>query len=196
VKFFLLLVPLVLAGCAHLAGAASPHNQFFEQLSSLCGRAFEGRIASPVVSADASFAGKKLVMHVRDCSSDTIRIPFHVGGDRSRTWVVTRTATGLRLKHDHRYEDGSPSEQTQYGGNTASPGTANRQAFPADALSKELFVRGNIPQSAANVWAMEFGGGRLFAYELRRPSRFFRVEFDLSRPSATPPPPWGAERTP
>lgn len=194
-KIALLLVPLVLTGCAHVPGAASPHNQFFEQLSSLCGRAFEGRIASPLVSADASFAGKKLVMHVRDCSSDTIRIPFHVGEDRSRTWVVTRTATGLRLKHDHRHEDGSPSEQTQYGGDTASFGTADRQDFPADAFSKKLFVRGNIPQSAANVWAMEIWGGGLFAYELRRPSRFFRVEFDLSRPTAIPPSPWGADRT-
>jgi hypothetical protein len=194
VKIPLLLVPLVLAGCAHLPGVASPQDQFFEQLSSLCGRAFEGRIASPMVSAEASFAGKKLVMHVRDCSSDTIRIPVHVGKDRSRTWVVTRTATGLRLKHDHRHEDGSPSEQTQYGGDTVSPGTLNRQEFPADAFSKELFVRGNIPQSSANVWAMEFWGGRLFAYELRRPSRFFRIEFDLSRPTATPPPPWGADR--
>ena len=35
-----------------------------------------------------------------------------------------------------------------------------------------------------------------FAYELRRPpipgGRFFRVEFDLSRPVPAPPPPWGA----
>ena len=46
-------------------------------------------------------------MHVRECSEDAIRIPFHVGEDRSRTWVVTRTANGLRLKHDHRHEDGS-----------------------------------------------------------------------------------------
>ena len=31
-------------------------------------------------------------MHVRDCSERELRIPFHVGDDRSRTWVVTRTA--------------------------------------------------------------------------------------------------------
>jgi hypothetical protein len=193
VKALLLLSPLVLASCAHLPGPSSPQDKFFAQLSSLCGKAFEGRIASPLVSADASFAGRKLVMHVRDCSSDTIRIPFHVGEDRSRSWVVTRTSAGLRLKHDHRHEDGTPSEQTQYGGDTVAPGTANRQEFPADAFSKELFVRENIPQSAANVWAMEAWGTRLFAYELRRPSRFFRVEFALTRPIATPPPPWGAQ---
>lgn len=193
VKYSPLLTLTALAGCAHLPGRAAPQDLFFAQLTSLCGKAFEGRIASPAVSADASFAGKTLIMHVRDCSSDTIRIPFHVGEDRSRTWVVTRTAEGLRLKHDHRHEDGSADALTQYGGDTASPGTANRQEFPADSYSKELFVRGNIPQSTANVWAMEVWGSRLFAYELRRPSRFFRVEFDLSRPVATPPTPWGAD---
>jgi hypothetical protein len=33
---------------------------------------------------------------------------------------------------------------------------------------------------------MEVHPGRRFAYELRRPERFFRVEFDLRRPVATP----------
>jgi hypothetical protein len=32
----------------------------------------------------------------------------------------------------------------------------------------------------------------MFAYELRRPNRHFRVEFDLTRPVPAPPPPWGA----
>jgi hypothetical protein len=191
VKRLALIASLVLAGCAHSPVPATPQDAFFARLSSLCGKAFAGDIASPPVEADASFAGKTLVMHVRECSADTIRIPFHVGEDRSRTWVITRTATGLRLKHDHRHEDGSEDAQTQYGGDTATPGSANRQEFPADAYSKDLFIRGNIPQSATNVWAMEVTS-TLFAYELRRPSRFFRVEFDLTRPIAPPPPPWGA----
>jgi hypothetical protein len=55
-----------------------------------------------------------------------------------------------------------------------------------------LFVRENIPQSVTNVWAVEVQPGRTFAYELRRPGRHFRVEFDLTRPVAPPPPPWGA----
>ena len=175
-----------------MPGAMNPQDQFFSRLSALCGKAFEGRIASPPTEADASFAGKPLVMHVRECSRDTIRIPFHVGDNRSRTWVVTRTATGLRLKHDHRHEDGSEDAQTQYGGDTSGEGTAQRQEFPADKYSKDMFVRGNIPQSASNVWAMEVVPGQLFAYELRRPGRFFRVDFDLARPTAPPPPPWGA----
>jgi hypothetical protein len=40
---------------------------------------------------------------------------------------------------------------------------------------------------------MEIHPGRTFAYELRRPNRHFRVEFDLSRPVPAPPPPWGAD---
>jgi hypothetical protein len=191
VKQLALLAMLALAGCAHSPVPRTPQDTFFSQLRSLCGKAFEGRIVSPPVAADASFAGKRLVMHVRECTADTIRIPLHVGEDRSRTWVVTRTASGLRLKHDHRHEDGSEDTQTQYGGETVGGGTATRQEFPADAYSKDLFIRGNTAQSATNVWAMEVTS-RLFAYELQRPSRFFRVDFDLSRPIPAPPAPWGA----
>ena len=149
-------------------------------------------MVSPPVEADRAFAGQRLVMHVRDCTDSEIRIPFQVGEDRSRTWVISRTASGLRLKHDHRHEDGSEDVLTQYGGDTVAPGTAQRQEFPADTFSRELFVRRNIAVSATNVWAMEVEPGRMFAYELRRPNRFFRVEFDLARPVAAPPPPWGA----
>jgi hypothetical protein len=185
-----LLLAAALAACATPGAEPEAHDIFFERLTALCGQAFEGRIASPATEADAAFAGKRLVMHVRKCSSDELRVPFHVGDDRSRTWVVTRRAAGLRLKHDHRHSDGSEDKLTQYGGDSAAPGTPARQEFPADAFSKALFVRENIPASTANVWAME-ADGRLFAYELRRRGRFFRVEFDLGRPVAPPPPPWG-----
>lgn len=157
-----------------------------------CGKAFEGRIVSPPVPADSSFAGKRLVMHVRECSPDAVRIPFHVGDDRSRTWVITRTPAGYRLKHDHRHEDGSKDKVTEYGGDTVAPGTPTRQEFPADPFSKELFVREGNAAGVANVWAIEIVPKQLFAYELRRPGRFFRVEFDLTRPVEPPPPPWGS----
>lgn len=182
----------LLCGCATPSAGDAARDQFFKRLASLCGRAFEGVVASPPAAADAAFAGKQLVMHVRDCGKDEIRIPFHVGEDRSRTWIVTRTGAGLRLKHDHRHSDGTEDRLTRYGGDTADAGTARRQSFPADGESKALFVREAIPASTANVWAMDVEPGRVFAYELRRPGRFFRVEFDLARPVAPPPPPWGA----
>jgi len=186
-----------LAAFALLATAScmtTPASQrdFFDDLSSLCGKAFEGRITSPPAAADADFAGKAMVMHVRECSADTIRVPFHVADDHSRTWVITRTTTGLRLKHDHRHQDGSEDKVTQYGGDSTTPLTAARQLFPADAFTKALLIRENNAPGAANIWAVEVHPGHTFAYELRRPNRFFRVEFDLTRPVSPPPAPWGA----
>ena len=181
---------LATAGC--MTSSVALKRSFFANLSSLCGKAFEGRVVSPPTAADASFAGKRLVMHVRDCSADTIRIPFHVAEDRSRTWVISRSTTGLRLKHDHRHEDGSEDKVTQYGGDSVTPPSAVRQEFPADAFTKALLIRENNVAGAANIWAVEVIPGRTFAYELRRPGRFFRVEFDLTTPIAAPPPPWGS----
>ena len=183
---------LMLMACASASAPPSPQDQFFANLRALCGQSFAGRVVT-TDAADASFASERLVMQVRECSDDEIRVPFHVSDNRSRTWVITRTDTGLRLKHDHRHEDGSEDTLTQYGGDTTSEGTAERQEFPADAFSRALFERNNIPQSVTNVWAVEVHPGRKFVYELRRPNRHFRVEFDTTAPIPAPPAPWGAE---
>ncbi len=188
-SFFVAAASMALAACA-TTPAPSPQAAFFANLSELCGQSFEGRVVT-TDAADANFASQRLVMQVRECSANEIRVPFHVGENRSRTWVITRTPSGLRLKHDHRHEDGAEDTLTQYGGDTASEGSAERQEFPADEFSRTLFVQNNIPQSVTNVWAVEAHAGRMFAYELRRPNRHFRVEFDLTRPVAPPPPPWG-----
>jgi len=190
---------LSLGSCATGSHPMSGADAFyFNGLWRLCGNAYEGRVVSND-PADAQFANQRLVMHVRECSESDgweseVRISFHVGENRSRTWVISRVATGLRLKHDHRHEDGSEDALTQYGGDTIQ-GTGNprRVEFPADDFSKELFRANNIPASVDNVWAMEIEPGRIFAYELRRPNRHFRVEFDLTRPVPAPPPPWGAD---
>jgi pimeloyl-ACP methyl ester carboxylesterase len=169
-------------------------DAFLSRLREHCGQAFAGtlEVNEPADPADP-FATQALVMHVRECGADELRIPFHVGTDRSRTWVLTRTASGLRLKHDHRHEDGSPDEVTMYGGDTVAPGSAGRQEFPADAESKTLFEKEGLTPSLDNVWAMEVENGQRFVYELSRPSgRRLRVAFDLSRPVPPPPPPWGS----
>ena len=190
------LAVIALFATASCATTSAPQRDFFTDLASLCGKAFEGRITSPPAPSDASFAGKRLVMNVRECSSDTIRVPFHVADDHSRTWVITRIGTGggtgLRLKHDHRHEDGSEDNVTQYGGDSVTPVAAARQEFPADQFTKDLLTREGNVAGAANIWAVEVHPGRTFAYELRRPNRFFRVEFDLTRPVSPPPSPWGA----
>ncbi len=157
-----------------------PADAFISRLTDLCGKSFEGRVVTDD-PADGAFASSRLIMHVETCSPGEVRIPFHVGEDTSRTWVITRTGAGLRLKHDHRHPDGVEDVLSQYGGDTIAEGQAGRQEFPADAFSKDLFLREGNPVSVDNVWALE-AHEALFAYELRRPNRFFRVEFDLSKP--------------
>lgn len=171
---------LATAACTQLPETTpSPHDAFFASLKPLCGKAFEGRVVS-TDATDAGFARERLVMHVRSCTDDTVHIPFHVGENRSRTWVITRTATGVRLKHIHRHDDGTEDKVSRYGGDTATEGSATRQEFPADDFSKQLFTANKLERSLTNVWAVEVVPGTLFAYELRRPGRFFRVEFDLA----------------
>lgn len=180
------------------SAAATPADAFLAALAGHCGQAFEGRVVAnrPASPEPDAFEGKRLVMHVRGCEAPTreLRVPFHVGEDRSRTWVLTRTGEGLRLKHDHRHEDGSDDAVTMYGGDTASAGSASRQEFPVDAESIAMFRREGLEASVSNTWAMEIEPGRRFVYELTRPDgREFKVEFDLSRPVDLPPPPWGSE---
>ena len=191
---------LVLAVSACASPAVTPESiaqdVFFERLTALCGQAFAGRVSvdTPAPTGDDPFTGKPLLMHVRSCNERGIRIPFHVGDDRSRTWVVTRARSGLRLKHDHRHADGSRDAVTMYGGDTAGTGTAARQEFPVDAESRAMFTREARTVSNRNVWAIEVDPGQVFVYELARPGgRLFRLEFDLRKPVALPPPPWGAE---
>ena len=197
----LLASPLLLAACAAPPGPSTstarvdPADAFLAAIEDHCGQAFAGRVLvdEPATPGANPFAGQPLVMHVRECGAGEVRIPFHVGEDRSRTWVLTRTADGLRLKHDHRHEDGSPDPVTMYGGDTAGPGTAIRQAFPVDADSVAMFRREGLAASVTNTWAMEIEPGRRFLYELSRPGgRLFQVEFDLSAPVEPPPPPWGS----
>ena len=189
----LLALPVAASGCSlpaatRMAGmeapaaALSPADVFMTHLRALCGQAFAGKMVS-TDAADADMAAERLVMRVAACSAEEVRIPFAVGADRSRTWVVSRIPAGLRLKHDHRHADGTEDELSQYGGDTLNAGSQARQEFPADAFSKVLFETKGNPASVTNVWAMEVTP-TLFAYELRRPARFFRVEFDLTKPVA------------
>jgi hypothetical protein len=167
----------------------APQDAFWRSMLELCGQAFE--------RVDAAY-----IMHVRQCYADEIRIPVHVQNpeteawNRSRTWILTRTAEGIRLKHDHRHDDGSEEDVTQYGGDTDEPGTAGIQTFPADTFTREVI--GELVRGAENnIWRMEITPGEVFAYRLTRSTfdNALRWAFDLTRPVDPPPAPWGYEET-
>lgn len=168
------------------APSTEPADAFLASLAGLCGRAFAG-----TATFGDTEGFEDLVMHVRECRDGEVLIPLHAGENRSRTWIVTRTDGGLRLKHDHRLEDGSDDPVTWYGGDTATPGTALSQSFPADAETAAL-----IPAAATNEWTMTLEPGERFIYHLTRdgaPRATF--EFDLTGEVDPPPAPWGYETT-
>jgi hypothetical protein len=168
-------------------------DAFFSAISKLCGKAFSGTVTVDNANSD-SFADKEIIMHVRRCDETQLQIPFHVGEDASRTWLITKTGSGLSLKHDHRHSDGTEDTLTLYGGHTVDAGWAQVQSFPADQYSKELFVENAIPQSVGNTWQMYIYPER-FTYRLIRQGREFRVDFDLTQPVEAPPAPWGYDDT-
>jgi len=160
-------------------------QKFWNRLETLCGKSFPGRLIVP--ENDAQFGGKTLIMHVRSCQENSIRIPFIVGEDRSRTWVLTKKENRLELKHDHRHHDGSPDKVSMYGGISSNEGKSNVQVFPADQQTANL-----IPAAASNVWWITLNDS-VFTYNLSRvdTSRIFKIEFDLRKSIENPEAPWG-----
>lgn len=184
----LMISPLCTAAEAPLVSIKT-HDSFFNSIKALCNKAFEGKVTVDSASSD-SFLNKKLIMHVRKCDERQLQIPFHVGRDASRTWLITKTGSGLSLKHDHRHEDGTNDKSTMYGGHTLDAGWANVQSFPADQYSKELFAELGLPQSIGNTWQMYIYPEK-FTYRLIRQGREFRVDFDITKPVELPVTPWG-----
>ena len=183
---FLLLLALILPVAA-VSQAESPTSGFWKELQKHCGKAFAGSVAAAPAD-ETTFKNKALVMHVRSCELDRIRIPFFVGDDRSRTWVLTRKGDRIELRHDHRHADGKPDKVTMYGGWTTSVGSPTRQMFPADQQTVDV-----IAAAASNVWWIDLIPGESFSYNLRRvgTDRYFSIKFDLKTQIKSPEAPWG-----
>ncbi len=186
----LLLASTLVSSNGIAADAITSQFAFFNQIKSYCGKAFLGTVVKGNASDDA-MREKSLVMHVRECSDTELKIPFHIGDDRSRTWIISKTANGLQLKHDHRHQDGNPDKITMYGGTPLVNGSNNAQVFPADKFSKDMFMANNMRAATGNAWTIEIIPGKVYRYGLTREGREFVVEFDLTAPIAVPPAPWG-----
>ena len=126
-------------------------------------------------------------MHVRSCKKNEIKIPFFVGEDKSRTWILSYKKDRISLKHDHRHKDGSEDEINFYGGITTNAGQSNIQIFSADQRTQKM-----IPAASTNVWWITLDDKK-FTYNLRRlgTERAFKVVMDITSPIAIPDAPWG-----
>jgi hypothetical protein len=183
--FILIITVLAYSSGIILAQNTNGAKLFWENLQKHCGKSYEGKVTEGAANDD--FRGKRLVMQVKSCDENTIKIPFHVGDDRSRTWILTYKNNRITLKHDHRHNDGSEDKVTQYGGTSTNSGFENIQVFPADQQTCDL-----IQYAANNVWWITLDD-KTFSYNLRRigSDRLFSVTFDLSTSTETPPAPWG-----
>jgi hypothetical protein len=205
-----LLFPLLASGCADAPGPEMtpaeippettpgaevapgelPPEQeaFWARLLEHCGNAYPGHVADATPYYTSATEYETVVAHFRECSQDRIHIPMHMDDDRSRNWILTRVGGTIRLKHDHRHEDGTEEEITQYGGDAPVPGLPHRQIFPADEHTASI-----LPDRWDNFWFMDFMDEETFAYGVHWPEHghSIRIHFDLAAPVDTPPDPWG-----
>jgi hypothetical protein len=160
---------------------------FWNELKTLQGKTFEGQLVNAPANDD--FTGKKLVMHVLYSDDETILIPFNVGENLSRTWVFNYQNGRIKLKHDHRRENGENDEITMYGGTSTNEGMPDMQVFPADQETLDM-----IPGAFSNIWWVTVDS-TTFTYNLRRigTDRLFTVAFDLTKEIEKPAPSWGWE---
>jgi hypothetical protein len=189
--FLILFAALVMAGCharqhteeevvetfdLHLP----PDQQgFLENLQKLCGQSFRGHEVY-MAEGRESWAHMDFVMHVTVCEDHMVLIPFHLDEDHSRTWRFTAEGGRLRFRHDHRYPDGTPEEQTLYGGYADGEGTPFRQSFPADDYTLELLDNPEYERQWNIVMDTELS---TFSYQLQyRGEIVFQADFDLTNP--------------
>jgi len=185
---YLVTLALLVSNWSQAGPASNDQEVFFEALATNCGKAFEGQ----VVSEDKLILGEgKHVVYFRQCSDSELMLSYNVGENRSRTWVISKTGHGLRLKHIHKHHDGSLDTLTFYGGDSDHSGTATKQYFPADDYSKKLFLDNDRAVSVDNIWSIGIVSGKTYSYRLQRDQVDVQIDFDLSTQIDIPESSWG-----
>lgn len=175
-------------GAESAASVAPEQEAFWAALSEHCGNAYRGRVSDVTEYYREGVEGRHAVIHFFDCAEDRLHIPFHLDDNRSRNWILTRAGSTLRLEHDHRHDDGTEEEISQYGGDAPVPGLPTRQIFWADEHTAEI-----LPQRWDNFWFLDLVDEETLHYGVHWPTagHSVRFEFDLSTPVEAPPAPWG-----
>ncbi len=180
------LLFILMLGIQFAEAQTKPNSKIFlEQFKPFVGQYFEGEIIAGGREGDG-FTGKKLMLEVMSYDDREVKIPFYVGEDKSRTWILSYSNNVLTLKHDHCHEDGSADKVTFYGGTAPNEGAIHSQMFPADNETCQL-----IDYACHNVWWITMDG-KTYTYNLRRigSDRLFTVKFDLTKPINSDYKPW------
>jgi hypothetical protein len=154
---------------------------FFEEMRSLCGQTFGGRTILAEES-DTTFEPARLYFTVEECGEDELRMPFVVGDDPSRTWILRMEDNGLTFVHEHLRPDGTPYENSGFGGRASEEGSDVFQHFPDFQATEET------PAAERRVWRLRLDREHeIFHYYLDRGGRpAYRLVFHLGPPSPAP----------
>lgn len=160
---------------------------FWENIQEHCGNAYDGILADATPFYQ-TFDAERISIHVRECTDTLTHISLHIDDDHSRNLLITKQPGTLQLKHDHRNEDGTEEEITQYGGMAPTPGLETRQIFYADEHTADI-----LPLRYDNFWFIDIMDDETLAYGVHWPKEgnSIRMEFDISQPVEAPQAPWG-----
>lgn len=148
--------------------AESSQDQFFANLTALCGETFSGQATYPD-DPDHTLVDTQLKAHITSCGENLIEVDFLRDGDTwHATWVLEKREEGLHLYHDHvgdQDEDElGEDHNTGYGGYANEYGTGLLQFFPADDYTAQM-----LPEASTNVWIMQMDPeAGTFVYYLER----------------------------
>lgn len=164
---------------------------FLANYTPFCGNVYAGKSTYTNLGENSPLNDADLVVTFESCNETEVIMPFFVEDDRSRTWILSYTDEGLRLAHDHRYEDGTQHGANFYGG-VAMENNGAFEHYPADMnpSAQVLFFPSDARTLAdratrvINVWSKEFDlENELYYYRLYLSGELrFEATFDLSQP--------------
>lgn len=176
-KSFLSILVISLVAVSCNVKEKSVQEKFVDNLSTYCGHSYGGKVVFPE-EPPRGFTDP-LVAHFTICDDGKVHIPFHVGENKSRTWMLDMKEEGLLFKHDHRHEDGTPERMTMYGGWADDNGNEYLQNFPAD--EETIALREGLK---SHTWQIRLSEDlHTYSYSLfLNGELYFQADFDMTKP--------------
>lgn len=158
--------------------APTTQQEFLDHFTYLHAQKFYGKQVF-ISEGRESWADLELEIYVKECFDSVVHIPFRVGDNSSRTWMLLLENDGrLRLRHIHLHEDGTPEDINLYGGYSAKGGSMLTQVFPADEYTCKMLER-----ACNNEWTLQFSEDlNTLSYILKKSGEIvIQIDFDLTQ---------------